>query len=161
MDLVDTVDYFWETRGETKTFVKQSNIADAGLGAFAAINFDDGEIIGVYEGKKYTQNKIFSGSTMKYVFEYDLYGYKFQIVPSLSCNMRYINDIIHVGKSRFYGQRINQRGIDYNVEWLQYDETVYIRAKREIQMGEELYIDYGDNYWKSYWQKPLSELVCN
>ena len=34
-----------------------------------------------------------------------------------------------------------------NVESYQYAEKIFYRARKNINPGEELIIDYGDNYW--------------
>jgi|SRR5208282_114123 len=37
--------------------------------------------------------------------------------------------------------------LEHNVDWQEEFGRVYIVAKREIDEGEELFIDYGDGYW--------------
>jgi hypothetical protein len=37
--------------------------------------------------------------------------------------------------------------LDYNVDWAEKFERVYITATRDIFAGEELFIDYGEDYW--------------
>jgi hypothetical protein len=37
--------------------------------------------------------------------------------------------------------------LDYNVDWEEHRGQVYIVSKRQVEQGEELFIDYGTEYW--------------
>jgi hypothetical protein len=58
-----------------------------------------------------------------------------------------------------YGRPIRYEDLDYNVDWFEvtnlnaenrfYHKDVFIRSTKPIYAGEELYIDYGDGYWRA------------
>ena len=40
-----------------------------------------------------------------------------------------------------------QKKKNLNVRAYQYNEKIFYKTTRNIQQGEELFIDYGDSYW--------------
>lgn len=120
---------------DTHIKVKKSTIPKAGKGAFATENFHKGEVIGKYTGERISK-KVFEqmdNSRRVYVLEVIKGNRKFLIDaydPEKSGWPRYINHYPKNSKP--------------NVEFL---EDGRISVIRHIKAGEELFIDYGDQYW--------------
>jgi hypothetical protein len=108
-------------------FLQESNIFNSGLGVFAARVFKNKEFVSLYMGYReevptsvtYTYRKI--NASIQTTGSYEAYGY--------SCPEEYwfAHRIQHGS-----GSRVNVRG----------GENYVIRATREINIGEEIYMDY-------------------
>jgi hypothetical protein len=166
MDENDLIDEYYDNEKELFEIltVRDSIIPNANKGLFTTASITKGTIIGEYFGKRYSEDKIFSNDTSKYVFAYEKNKVKFRINPSLDCILRYVNDIFNFDKSVKYGELYNYDTItisgvtikiSYNVDWFLYDEKVYMITIRDINEGEELFINYDCPYWKFCIQKPF------
>lgn len=118
-------------------------IPGAGQGAFAATRITKGSRVGEYSGQLLCQERYERLRNPAYVFEvrkkFEGRYYTFYIDakdPRRSSELRYVN-----------GARTPAQKRKINVEAYQYKEKIYYRATRTIRAGEELLIDYGDNYW--------------
>jgi len=106
--------------------VRKSSIPGAGRGVFARRAFSRGERLGVYRGLVYADDEEYDS---RYALKY---GRK-NIVgnnESYSNWTSYINDVV---------------GSDHTVNCRFKDQTII--TTRAIRRGEELFIDYGPNYW--------------
>ena len=121
--------------------VKTSNIPQAGNGAFAKTIIPKGTRIGEYNGKLLSLLEYEALEDKSYVFEvakkYQNRYYLFYIDAMRGDDLRYVNGA--------YGE---DQSSQINVESYQYAERIFFRATRTILPGEELLIDYGDNYWE-------------
>ena len=106
--------------------VKQSTIAAAGLGVFAAKQFRKGEIIGEYTGEVVLEDEAFekhAESEMDYLFDL---GNGYVIDPANDPNpIKYIN-----------------HSCNPNCESDQDGKRIFIRVIKTIKSGEELFYDY-------------------
>lgn len=103
---------------------------EKGKGLFAKKDFEFGEYLLDYTGKKIT-TKLADTLETKYLFEIDD---KWTIDgETLTNTARYIN-----------------HSCDPNVEAEIDDERIRIEAARDIEKGEELLIDYGDEYFDEF-----------
>jgi len=134
--------------------VSESKIAGAGRGVFTSTKIQKGEIIAEYFGTYHSKETKFSKPESDYVYSFTN---DYQINPDKECIAAYINDTINIQSSIYHGRRVNLDLI-HNVDWLELPAympvgyaviKLYIRAKKDIEIGEELYIDYGDGYWNS------------
>ena len=110
--------------------IKKSMIKNAGLGVYAKENIKSKTLLGNYIGKKKT-NDYFSIGTY-----------------SIQLNSKYFIEAIDYPRSVF--AMINDSrfsNFDYNCEFLVTDNSVEIWSIKFIKEGDELFIDYGDDYW--------------
>ncbi len=152
-------------------FQSPSMLKDAGWGVYTNIDIPKNVIITEYVGNRSAmKNKIYSKNAELYVFTTPA---NVHILPSKSCIARNINDNVDIDKSKTFHQVIRHSNIHHNVEWyipkdltkkatqlkvslknyqfnkqFIYTEKVYIKTKKDIKKGEELYIDYDDGYWE-------------
>ena len=112
-----------------KISVKQSLISGGGRGVFAEKDFKKGEVIEVCplltDYKKNFANSIIKDYTFKSKFKPD-------------------QEVIVFGMCSMYNHSDN-----FNVAHNQDPENMIFRASRDIKKGEELYVNYGENYWNS------------
>lgn len=114
--------------------IKKSKIKAAGLGLYTLINIKKGDTIGDYTGKIINQKEFDSGKHINN--KYILYVTKDHYIdaenPKKSGYTRYIN----------HSSNPNCRFVTSN-RW----KTARVEALRNIKIGEELFLDYGDEYW--------------
>lgn len=120
---------------DTHIKIKKSTIPKAGKGVFAQESFKKGEIIGKYTGERISKKTFdeFTNARRAYVLE---------IIKS---NRRYLVDAFDPEKSG-WPRYINHhpKRTKPNVEFM---EDGRIQVIRYIKPGDELFIDYGDDYW--------------
>ena len=58
------------------------------------------------------------------------------------------NYVIGLGYTAIYNHSDNNNAI-----WSTSDNGIYIKAVKEINAGEEIFIHYGDGYWSGGWPK--------
>jgi SET domain-containing protein len=109
------------------------------MGVFAKKNIPKGTTIGVYYGLLYTSpeiDELYDGGLAKYVLS-STEGYCRDCEDAnVSTVMRYIN--CHRGL-----------GVEPSVEFEDRDthKDFLVKAMRPIKRGEELFVDYGEEYW--------------
>ena len=127
-------------------YLKKSKIPKAGKGLFADQKFTRGDIVCEYEGE------IVPWSVCLDRADKGFEGYVFFITRNRCIDAyftpeamgRYANDAM--GVSRVDGLRNNAQ---YEIKTRQGEKKVFIVATRTIQPGDEVLVDYGDDYWKN------------
>lgn len=123
-------------------YKSESQIPNAGLGLFTAVDIYKDEIIAVFTGdilsNKEAQNRADAGKDNYFISM--LNG---RIMDSINadCLAKYANDAKGVIESKFR----NNTMITVNDK-----QQVCIKAKRNIKQNEELFCSYGKRYWKKY-----------
>jgi len=119
--------------------IKKSKIKNAGKGVFAKYFLPKGTYIGYYKGDYITPEQKYSLKNHQYVWQiklgneiYYIDGYKYKHNNPL----RYVNGVKTLKQKR-----------NTNVYAYQYDKKIHYKTLRDIEKGEELLIDYGDNYF--------------
>ena len=102
--------------------------ASAGRGLFARITFKRNEKIIQYLGEEVLFE---SARNTKYLIEVD--------------ETTVIDGSCHTNKARYINHSCKPNAQAYIV-----DREVFIHAKRRIAPGEEITIDYGEDYWKEH-----------
>ena len=102
--------------------------ASAGRGLFATITFKRNEKIIEYVGKEIPFE---SARNTKYLIEVD--------------DTTVIDGSCHTNKARYINHSCKPNAQAYIV-----DRKVFIHAKRRIAPGEEITIDYGEDYWNEH-----------
>lgn len=141
---------------EKTLYLKESTIAEAGSGVFSHVDIPKGKIIAEYRGKTYSKNKILSAETLKYSF---IFPDDTLIVPYHDTIAKYINDTIDLRKTIQVGELMYTKN-QYNVRWYQVKDPnsedpmtnyrLFIITTKSIKKGEELFIDYGHQYWMDW-----------
>jgi hypothetical protein len=123
---------------ETSLFIAPSTLTNAGLGLFRSSFISKGTLVFEYKGKITTWQKVLAGRTFNgYVYYInrnhviDARLYKKQLA-------RYANDA--AGRSKIMGLRNN---CGYTI----IKKHVYILATKNISIGNEILVSYGDEYW--------------
>jgi SET domain-containing protein len=146
-------------------YIDDSQIKDAGLGVFTDEDILENTIIDEYRGEL-----IESFESVDNPYYYEI------IEPNKENNQLGIG--VDASKlPRCYTAMINdasfEKDLQNNCEFQDDIEkkTVYVVTIRDIKAGEELFVSYGDNYWRpsftkqingdSYWnKKPLSIITA-
>lgn len=116
--------------------VKPSRIKGAGNGVFTKDFVQKDDLIAEYTGEKKSLREVVDN------------GFLFAITESLfidpsadhRCVIKYANDAL--GPVRLKGVNNN------NAYWHVIGERVFVLADRDIYPHEEIFIGYGDRYWK-------------
>eukprot|EP00111_Clytia_hemisphaerica_P020841 TCONS_00061461-protein len=116
--------------------VRESNIPGAGLGVFAKRQFNSGTRFGPYEGKKVRPDIPKDDMDTSYMWEIMKEG---RVVY-------YVN-----GKDEKYGNWLryincSRTESEQNLVAFQYHGQIYYRAYKEVKIGDELLVWYGDEY---------------
>ena len=120
--------------------IKKSNIKEADMGAFANKDLEKSTSLGWYRGKLMNEHQRNKLKDDGYVWVIDIKGKEMFIdaKPIKRNNkLRYVN-----------GAKTKKQKKLVNVESYQYKEKIRYRTMKKIKKGEELIIDYGDNYWE-------------
>jgi uncharacterized protein len=128
--------------------IDKSNIQEAGLGVFTLDFIPENTIIDEYVGN------VIETMTPKY----NRYYYELQSID-LEANIPSIG-IDAMGLPRCFMAMLNDATFETNFETnCEFDENVetkkvYVASIRDIEPGEELFIEYGENYWNYYKKHP-------
>ncbi|ANH82971.1 SET domain-containing protein-lysine N-methyltransferase [Niabella ginsenosidivorans] len=121
-----------------RLFVKTSTLPNAGKGLFTKVNIAKNEIITEYIGNLVTWKEVEQDVDNGYIFHIND-----DAVIDASKNKnsfgRYANDAAGL-------QRV--KGITNNAEYMEEGTRVFIKAKRAIPAGSEIFVAYGPQYWK-------------
>jgi SET domain-containing protein len=133
---------------DDKLYVQRSGIEKAGKGLFARKRIPKGACIGKYLGDVVTDltacDKDYIIETMPY---FDMNGK--EIGPKMLCGKRMDNKMRWINDPRYDRSKINAVTIQT------YLGEVEVRAKREIKPAEEIFMSYGEHYWKEEEAKRL------
>ena len=115
------------------------------MGIFANETCPKGIRLGEYTGDLLSEKAYDRVSNKFYMFELSKRS------PSTGRYSTYYIDASNPRKSGLLryanGARTASQKKKINAEAYQYAEKIYYRSLREIKAGEEIIIDYGDNYW--------------
>ncbi len=123
-------------------YVKTSQLPNAGKGLFTAINIYKDETISVFKGEVLTEAQIkfrVENGDDKYFIS--LLDGTIMDSMSVDCFAKYANDANGSSNAKFK----NNAKIA-----LDEDDNVCITATRNINIGEELFCNYGARYWKKH-----------
>jgi len=120
--------------------VKKSQLSKAGKGLFTKIEIKKGERIVEYLGEIITEKELEERA------EKDIYGYAFYINKKKCIDAyftpeaiaRYANDAKGLSK---------KSGLKNNCCYDIWKKRGWIKAEKNIKAGEEIFVDYGKEYW--------------
>lgn len=118
-------------------FVDKSSIPSAGKGLFTSEDIGKGELIIEYIGEVTTWDEVRHDTENLYIyFVNEDYVINAKNFPDAIA--RYANDA-H-GLTR-------KRGVHNNSRFVNIDGKIFIKAVKLIRAGEEIFVDYGKDYW--------------
>lgn len=121
-------------------YVSKSQITNAGNGLFTAIPIYKDEIIAVFKGEILSDNeaeiRVKEGNDAYFM---NLINGSILDCKNTECFAKYANDAIGFSKSEMKNNA--KIALDEN-------ENVCLIAIKKIQLGEEVFCDYGKKYWK-------------
>lgn len=124
----------------SRLMVKKSSIPKAGMGLYAKQDIPKGTKLGYYAGVYLNEEQYNKLRNQDYVW----YVKKNLYVDAYPCKkalLRYINSFM---SSK---QRIRMKK-QFNVEPYTYNGKLWYRTIKNVKAGDELFIDYGDEYWE-------------
>jgi SET domain-containing protein len=128
----------------TFLFVKDSSLPNCGKGLFTKVAIKKGAIIVEYKGEKITwaeglkrnENHPFQSPYLFYISAKNCIDAEY----TLDALARYANDA--KGHTKV-------KGLNNNAEYAVIKRVPYIVATKNINAGEEIFVSYGDDYWKA------------
>lgn len=127
---------------EDYLYIKTSQLLNSGNGLFTAIDIYKGEIISIFKGEILSdaESEIRAKNNTNQYFMNLLDG-SILDCKNTDCFAKYANDAIGFSKSEFKNNA--KITLDEN-------ENVCLIAIRKIKSGEEIFCDYGKQYWKKH-----------
>jgi hypothetical protein len=118
--------------------VRPSLIPNAGNGLFVTRFCAAGSVLCEYQGTRLTGLQLLRTPDWTYIYCYE-YRFWIDAREHPKVKARFINDHFDPSKR--------------NVQWAHRDGRVFLEAARDILPEEELYVEYGDQYWAdhAYW----------
>ena len=134
---------FRPSLGNARVAVRQSGVQGAGLGAFARRTFEAGAMVGPYRCKIFPtiKNSLAPGS-----------GYDWRFNATHNCDgeqvrrrnpLRYVNSVAAL-------ESCSQQNTQARFSSADGEPPVVYIATRRIEMGEELFVDYGEDYFRNH-----------
>ncbi|MBV9988557.1 MAG: SET domain-containing protein-lysine N-methyltransferase [Chitinophagaceae bacterium] len=117
--------------------VKKSTLPGAGKGLFTKVAIPKGTLITEYTGRVSTWNELSRLPDNAYLF-YVTRNHVIDAKPYKTSLARFANDARGINR---------MKGITNNCEYVTVKKRVYIKAKRNIEPGEEILVGYGREYW--------------
>ena len=115
--------------------IKKSTIPNSGKGAFTNVDLKKGYTIGYYKGRKLSPKQYEKLKNDNYSWELSSSHGPFYIDASIK---KYSNWLRYVN---------HKSGSKANLEPYQYNGKMYYRTTKKIKAGNELFVDYGDEYF--------------
>lgn len=131
------------------TTIEPSRIPGAGMGVYSKKFIPSNTIIGDYKGKFLTDEeywKLVNSDQWHYVMGLDECSYKY------TKGIKYID-----GRFGNFTTRINYAPTEFqNVKFQKICEAPYVNvvSTKDIQAGDEIYVDYGPNYIYDFMENP-------
>ncbi len=120
----------WE---DDRFCIKKSTIRAAGVGVFSKVRLGEGEIVGYYTGKMYTSRDAPLKSLYLVYVSKDLY------IDGKGADAGFVSFIQHSGDKESQNASLRT-----SPRW----GWARVETKRAIAPGEELFFNYGDEYWE-------------
>ena len=124
---------------EKQLYVKKSGIPNSGMGLFTKKAIPKGTKIVEYKGRKSAWKDVKDEDGKNGYIFYINRNHVIDALPHKSALARYANDAR--GLVKIPGIKNNA---DYVIDGLK----AYIESKKPISAGEEIFVDYGKDYWK-------------
>jgi SET domain-containing protein len=131
--------------------IRDSLIQYAGKGVFALKFIKKETILGEYKGLHLPEG---TPCTRQELSRESVYSYCMRdnttVIPYHNCIFRYINDIVDIYSTMKQQKVVLYQHLNLNVDFFEQQGKVFIKTVRDIEIGEELFIDYGPTYWDNF-----------
>jgi SET domain-containing protein len=125
-------------------FVKESTLPNCGKGLFTKVDIKKNMLIVEYQGEKITwaeglkrnENHAFQSPYLFYISPKNCIDAEY----TLDALARYANDA--KGHTKV-------KGLNNNAEYAVIKRVPFIMATKNIKAGEEIFVSYGEDYWKA------------
>lgn len=118
--------------------IKRSNIHGAGKGLFTKVFIAKGTYIVQYKGRITTWKEVQQSDVFNAYIYYINRNYVIDAMHYLKSFARYTNDAKGLVKTK---------GLTNNCEFVKENGKVFVRATKNINAGEEVFVPYGKDYW--------------
>lgn len=120
--------------------IKTSNIPGSGLGLFTKVFIPRGSLVVEYKGIVTTWAAVKDQHFNDYIY-YISSQHVIDAGPTPNELARYANDAKGLGQVK---------GIYNNCFFKKMNGRVFLKARTDIQAGEEIYVNYGKEYWDTH-----------
>jgi hypothetical protein len=125
--------------------LKPSTIPNAGIGVFAKADIPEGVIIAEYRGAIFLSEHL-NVLTMN---DRGINLNQDAFIAGNNCVAGFINDIVDFEESQKNKRIILIPGLEYNCFYKRSHHKMFVITQRDIKEGEELFVEYGNEYWNS------------
>jgi hypothetical protein len=119
--------------------IKMSSISGAGKGVFARCDFAKDQVIGTYVGVVVSQRELASMSPER--------ANKVISITDAAGHLHMVDAASSTHYSAFLNHKWRESGDPLGAANVQVTDELRFKCLRDIQRGEELFIDYGIEYW--------------
>jgi len=123
---------------EKHLIVKKSKLPDAGKGLFTRINISKGTRIVEYKGRIQPWREVKEQDGINGYLMYINRNVVINALPAPKTRGRYANDARGL---------VRIEGVRNNSEYVSEGKRCFIEATRNIKAGEEIFVNYGREYW--------------
>jgi hypothetical protein len=132
--------------GNDRLVVKPSLIAGAGLGCFADRHYRQGEVVCAYTGTVLTTLQMLRTTNWVYMMG---------LGKDAGGRRIWVDGRVYLGmKARFINHHVDPRKWNLRQQHRPAEKTCVLTANRDIEEGEELYLDYGARHWRCFDRLP-------
>lgn len=124
---------------EKQLFVRKSTIPNSGKGLFTRKFIPKGTRIVEYKGRISSWKDVKDEDGKNGYIFYVTRNHVINALPVKSALARYANDARGL---------VRIKGITNNCDYITDGKKAYIESKRDIPAGAEIFVDYGNDYWK-------------
>lgn len=146
--------------------VKPSTLPDksVGMGLFTSRDFEENEILGEYRGPVLLSKEIGSESLEKLLEnERNLLQVNEKVAILGRSIVSFANDCVNFQKDKYLSEEYakwlekrwfpNHVGCEYNARLQINGNKAFLTTTAPIPMGNEVFFDYGFEYWKSFYEE--------
>jgi uncharacterized protein len=125
---------------EHSLVVKRSKLPGAGKGLFTKTFIPKHTLIAEYKGRLTTWKEVNGDHGSNGYLYYVNRKLVIDAMPYKKSKARYANDA---------KGRMKVKGIVNNATYVEKDSRVFIQSKKDIAPGEEIFVEYGPEYWEA------------
>lgn len=142
-------------------YVEKSTLPNPsiGLGLFAKREFEEGELLGEYRGPII---KVEDSELEEFTDETKMLQVNDKFIIIGKSIVSYANDCIEIQLKKFMTEEYNEwiekktfpnyEGCEYNAHLRFLGNKAFLFATKEILIGQEIFLDYGFDYWKNFYE---------
>lgn len=126
--------------------IRDSTISGAGKGVFATIDIPEGTHVCEYTGKVIPTSEDFSDRSRSFAMKNGNTILGDNIGSFINDNVQ-LRPLSYEETKAFFADRKLPRYGTHNCKYFEWDGKVFVVTTRDVKKDEELFTDYGFNYW--------------